>query len=575
MSHVRVALIAGLLVVSLAAGIATADPPRPGSEDNGLSQNESATLWSHDTDQYLTQAAYQHAYDSDRTAVQQVANGTDITFTRPPATAATWTRNDFTDLTAGGTDTAVYPPHANLTGSTYIEDAHATIFAVHPSTRGHLAPADDPLYIAPNGTVRGFIDYRVRVPDGRSTGATTTEWSLVDHSVERVRLQRDDDVITTQGGTHTPTIAYQTDHAGDATLTLEADIQVRLKRTVRTTTGDASTIDVSYATDSVTVSDRLQVDIYTLTASVHHAAYPDGDDGVAVFQSGPWQELMLAAESSSRVRGVWRFYTARDTNWDTLVQSTHTDQTTVASDAHPVYVHTYPSRIGPRTEPVRDGPERIDIWGQRRPSPAGSLGENITIDVVEDPYTTTYGIAVRADTIDRDALRLTGIVRGVNASPAVSAPGAERQLRASNLTATVVEQSSSEATLKLTLRDGVTDAPIVLTGDRRDPLRGTPQRGYIAVADQRIRTNESGVAYVNIDEPGIYTATYHPEPWLSHDPAYVRASATTRWHPLTTIEGWVVLIIEVGWRLLPFAVMVYAGTRLLRLLTPNSGFTHP
>jgi hypothetical protein len=44
MSHVRVTVIAGLLAMSLAAGIATADPSRPDTEDNGLSQNESTTL---------------------------------------------------------------------------------------------------------------------------------------------------------------------------------------------------------------------------------------------------------------------------------------------------------------------------------------------------------------------------------------------------------------------------------------------------------------------------------------------------------------------------------------------------
>jgi hypothetical protein len=132
--------------MSLAAGIATADPSRPDTEDDGLSQNESTTLWSHDTDQYLTQAAHQQTYDSDRTAVQQVAVGT---------------------------DTAVYPPHANLTSSTYIEDTHATIFALWSIRQrvgiSHLQTTQ--CILAPNGTVRGFIDYRVWVPGDRSTGA--------------------------------------------------------------------------------------------------------------------------------------------------------------------------------------------------------------------------------------------------------------------------------------------------------------------------------------------------------------------------------------------------------------------
>jgi len=124
----------------------------------------------------------------------------------------------------------------------------------------------------------------------------------------------------------------------------------------------------------------------------------------------------LTEDGEARVRGIWRFYTARDTNWDTLVRSNRTDSATVESDAIPVYVHAYPSRIGPRAEPVRDGPELIETWGTDRPSPVGTIGENINIDIVNRSYTTTYGVAVRAETIDREALHVAGIVRGVNAS---------------------------------------------------------------------------------------------------------------------------------------------------------------
>jgi len=54
--------------------------------------------------------------------------------------------------------------------------------------------------------------------------------------------------------------------------------------------------------------------------------------------------------------------------------------------------------------------------GTDRPSPAGTIGENVNIEVVNQSYTTTYGVAVRAEAIDRDALHVAGIVRGVNAS---------------------------------------------------------------------------------------------------------------------------------------------------------------
>ena len=140
---------------SLVTGIATADPPRLGTERNGLTKNESATLWSRDSDTYTSQAEYRQQYGDNRSSIHYVANGTDITFKRPPATAATWTRNDFEDLDAGGPDTSVHPPHADLEDDVFIEDAHATIFAVQPSTRGHLKSGEaPPLYCSERDDTR-------------------------------------------------------------------------------------------------------------------------------------------------------------------------------------------------------------------------------------------------------------------------------------------------------------------------------------------------------------------------------------------------------------------------------------
>jgi len=48
-------LMAALFVTSLVTGIVAAEPPRPGTEDNGLTENESATLWSRDADNYISQ----------------------------------------------------------------------------------------------------------------------------------------------------------------------------------------------------------------------------------------------------------------------------------------------------------------------------------------------------------------------------------------------------------------------------------------------------------------------------------------------------------------------------------------
>ncbi|GAA0216222.1 hypothetical protein GCM10009000_033710 [Halobacterium noricense] len=565
--------MAVLCVTSVVTGIVTATPPRPGTEDNGLTENESATLWSRDADDYISQEAYQERYGESRTAMQQLANGTDITFKRPPATAATWTRNDFEDLNAGGSDTSIHPPHASLEDGVYIEDAHATIFAVQPSTRGHLESGETPLYIAPNGTMRGFVDYRVRVPNGSSSGNRTVEWSLTNHEVDEVRLINDGTTIVEQEGSHTPALEYQIEDDWSTTLTLEAEIDVRLKKTVRIDRGDETDVDVTYQTESLNVTDSIDVEIYDLTAYPYYAEYPNGDAGVAIFQSRPWQGYTLTENGSARVRGVWRFYTARNTNWDTLVQSSRTGSSTVQSNAIPVYVHAYPSRIGPRAEPVRDGPEIIDTWGTDRPSPVGTLGENINIEIVNQTYTTTYGLAVRAETVDREDLHVAGIVRGVNASIVAPDSGSERQLRRSNLSVEVIQQNQSQATLRIELRDNQTGTPIGLGGGgRRYPIGGGARNGYITIADQRVETNASGVAIVTVEQPGIYTARYHPGSWLGHNPAYVSDTATARWHPLGTIEGWFALFVEVGWQLLPFFVMFYAGKRLLRMLGPEDIF---
>jgi hypothetical protein len=47
-------LMAALFATSLVTGLVTASPPRPGTEENVLTEDESATLWSRDADNYIT-----------------------------------------------------------------------------------------------------------------------------------------------------------------------------------------------------------------------------------------------------------------------------------------------------------------------------------------------------------------------------------------------------------------------------------------------------------------------------------------------------------------------------------------
>jgi len=560
---VRIA-IAGVCVLVLVTGPAIADQSQLGTEGNGLTQNESATLWSHGSDEYTNESTYYQQYGEHRSALQQLANGTDITFTRPPETASTWTTHDFRDLHAGGRDTSRHPENADLVDSEFIADAHATIFAAQPSTRAHLSAEEMRTYLAPNGTLRGLVDYRIRYPEGSDTTHwnTETEWSLLNNRVSRVWLTQDGDTIASTAGTQTPTLDYYLQNTRETTLTLHATIEVRVRQTV---TLDGHQMMVQTRSDSLTVTDSLRGTVYDLAAYPYYAEYPNGDAGVAIFQTRPWQGYTLTANGSARVRGVWRFYTARHTEWDTLVSSTRDGETHIWSDAIPVSVHAYPSRIGPVAKPVRTGPSLVRTWGVNRSSPASTLGEDVHIDVVNDSYTTTYGVAVRADQLERQALQVAGIVRGVNATVVQPQFGSARRLHESTLTAGVLSQNDSAATVRLELRDNRTGAPIDLSAQQRGRALASSQNGYIAIAGQHVRTNASGVAVVTLTHPGIYTAQYHPESWLDANPAYVRARTSVRWHPLGTLSGWVDLVFTTGWLLLPFIVMFYAGRQLLRL----------
>lgn len=586
-----------LLIIGLVAGgftsVTSATPPRPGTEGNGLDENESATLWSRDNDsQRITNAEYRRAYGEQRTALQSVANGTDLTFRRPPSTAGIWTRHDFSDYAPGNASVSVYPTSANRTNSTLIRDAHATVFAATPSTVAHTGPGETTRYLAPDGELRGAVDYRVAVPDGnvttrRSTatnGSNTTtgrrtrrvSWSLTSHEISAIRLLQDGEVIARTNGSHRPRIEYALT-GRDGTLRLEADIEVSLTRRVtvtrttnRTTPNGTENIvrertTTSIVTDSVTVTDEIHGHVYGLEPSLEYVTYPDGDLGLAVFQELPWQGYRLRTNGGARVRGVWRFYTARDTGWDTLVRSRATDAQRIESDAVPVSVHAYPSRIGPRIEPEGRGPELLNRWGAQRDSPAGTLGRNVHVEVVDRSYEATHGLAVRYRANASTRITVRGIVRGENRTFRPEADGTRRVLRQSNLTVERISESESQLTVRITLRDAETGEPISLSAPNRpryEPLLVARDDAYISIGDRRVRTNLSGMATVRLDESGVYTVRYHPESWLTHDPAYTGAATSVRWHPLATIMGWLALIVRVAQWFLPFVLALYAGRRL-------------
>ena len=578
--HLAFAL-ATVLLMGLASTVTMATPPRSGTEGNGLSKNESATLWSRDDDsQYISDAAYRDAYGESRTPLQAVANRPYLTFKRPPATASVWTRHDHDDYDHGDRTTSVYPQDATLNDSRFVKDAHASVFAVTPSTKAHRTPEETTWYVAPEGRVLGTVDYRIQKPSGIETANRTVSWSVDSHEITEVRLRYNGSVVTRADGSHRPELAYELRGRGGR-LALEADVEATLEKTVNeayyvNVTGPNGTTrtekrwrsSTTTVNDSVTVSDPLDVEVYNLSATLYRTTYPDGSSGVAVFQNRPWQGYGLDANGSSVVRGVWRFYTARDTAWDTLIRATAEGHSQVQSDALPVYVHAYPSRIGPRAKPIMQGPEITTVWGRTRDSPHSTVGDHVNVEVVSATYEASYGVAVRAPEFESAAFTVRGIVRGTTATIETPAGERTRRVHESDLSLEVLSQNETGATLLIELVDTETGEPIAL--DRADDSRHAPihdesRSGYVTVTDRRVETNASGMATVRVTDPGLYTARYQPGSWLSHDPAYVSDTASARWHPLATVTGWVSLLVTLIQWFLPFGIAWYAGRQFGRV----------
>lgn len=343
----------------------------------------------------------------------------------------------------------------------------------------------------------------------------------------------------------------------------------RSARSANAATGDESAVEIRTTTvdETVTATDTVTVRTYDLQPSLDVANYANGDSGVTVFTSRPWQGMEPAPDGSHRVRGVWRFYTARDPRWDTLRRSSKNGTETVDSPAIPVTVHAYPSTLGPRVDPAGPGTELVRVWGADRASPAPALPANLTVDVATGTYTPSFGVAARTKTEIPETVTVGGIVRGVNAT--LDRPDKQRRVNESDLDLRVRSRSAEGVRLIVELTDARTGEPIVLepTSDPRYEPIVDGRDGYVTVAGERVRTNASGMATVTVTEPGVYAAEYHPGSWLTHDPAYTSDTATIGWHPLSTGAGWIDLSTTALTIALPFGLVVYAGRRLGSLFT--------
>lgn len=473
------------------------------------------TLWSGDEDE---PAVGQDEWSNQSTStMQEIARRTDIPFSSPPKAVELWNRGDLNDFPQTTANTSIHPPNATLSNGTFVKDAYVEVFAIQPSTHLRQSQTNQSLYVAPNGTVLGTVDYRVERPANTTSGDTQVTRTLEREQIREVRLEVDGVVETTDAGTHTPTLNYSelSQYPGQShEVTLVAEIAVSVRKKTKTCTAHGTddncrdwNVTVEQSTETVTVRDSVNVVEYDLSVSGFKARYPNGDRGVVVYKNLPWQGYSLA---EGEVRGVWRFYSARNPEWDMLVTSTESGDSVSASPLRPLQVNAYPSETGATVAPKRTV-TLLDTYGSTTKPP--SLPTNVHLQGVEQPYTASYGLATRSQTATRNLSNVTayGLVRGVTVETADSS-FAEIPINESELTLNLVNESEQSATVEVQLSDQHTDDPINTAG--RD--------GYVVLDGMRVNTSENGTVVQTLSRPvGGVSARYEPGHWWNQPSGYV------------------------------------------------------
>ncbi|WP_324665394.1 hypothetical protein [Haloarcula sediminis] len=462
-----------------------------------------------------------------------LTDGTDVPVDRPPRAVETWNTGEHGEVPQTGTEAATHPQGTTLSDGAYLQDVGVSMLALQPSTRVHLSERTQPLYIAPEGEAHGVLDYRIDVPETRSSDSRTIRWELRSHEVESVQLRLDGAVLDETHGSKTPTLRYTDLEAGSDSqreLTLEATVSTTLRRTVlraeetctdaqtndtaQNTTEDCRTVRSSISTlheDSVTVRDTREVRVYSFVVSGFKTEYPDGDLGLVTYKSHPWGGISLP---NGEVRGVWRFYSARNSAWDTLTTYRSGETTTTHSPVHPLQVHAYPIATGPTPWP-RATTSVLEVYGETYQAP--SLPDSVELDAIDGQYTGSFGIATRAQTTNHDLgqMEIIGLVRGTN-RPLNPQKFSPVSLTESTLSLEIVNRTDERFSVRARLS----------ANDTGDPIETASRDGHLVIAGKTVETNESGVALTTVSRSqDAVSARYVPGQWWRNVPGYTGDTA--------------------------------------------------
>ena len=489
-----------------------------------------------------------YRYDApseDASAEEYLTRSSDVYFTEPPGAPDRWNSGEVSRFDGGGANASVHPADAELEDGEVVKDAYVSFFDVSDSTLAQFSDEKQVLYIPRDGEVRAFVDYRV------------DEATVENHSVE-VKLVETGEKVSGTGGF---TVPYEGVSSGDLVRRdprdepippdwtpddETAEMTLRANVTAEWTEGDEA------VEETVVVNDTLGVEPYDTSippAIAIYGGYPDGDAGVFFLRDEPWSSVEISDDVT--VQSNWRFFSARDTDWDSARVSTAEGSTTADETYHPLQVHAYPSRSGVRVE--GDG-EIKQVVGDSYLPP--TLADGLSFDLPSDRYTTTHGFDIRYDG-DAGAgdVQMNGILPDTS-DGVLPFPDVQR-IRATDLTLEVVDEGEDYVEVKVSLVD-----------EDGNPVDTRRDDGYVRIEGrENVETGIDGTETVEISPrpSGGVVAEYVPEPWYEADTPYVGDTDVV--NPDNSFD----LLDEMGMLsqlfvfLLPFLLAVYFLDRMLSL----------
>lgn len=536
-------LVVAVLVttVSSVTSAAPAAPERAWTEeDNGLAENESMRLFSGDSDKYVAESEYYNWTGKNRTVIQDLLNETDWWWDEPPATPRTWTSNDVEEYRSEfSTNDSVskHPVGADLEDEAWIQDAHASLFRIQPSTTMHMSPSESRLYVDPEGHALGLIDYRVAIPadDLDQSDGRVTEWAFQNATIEKAWVIQgvgvpDSSVMADRAAIgsvedpgHVVNVTYSAREfspdeesftfAAEVAVTLEKQVEIKhttqredcedLDAGVRDSCDDGTytwwTQEISHPTQRVVVGETRTAAPYSFRTDIRRAEFPDGSSGVAISSNQLWDGARVGDGS---LELPWAYYSARNTAWDSIEVTGADGTSSTPSPVHPVQVHGFPAV----NQLSADRGSMTSSYDAESHQPPG-LPEEINVELVEEDYNVTSSVGVRYEEADPSPIDPVGVVNGVE--PAVTTHPT-KQIRESNLTLTPLESNMTHVLLEVSLEENATGNPIDLRG----------REGYVEIAGEQIDTNASGLATVRVSNRGVQSARFHPSAWPAATPAY-------------------------------------------------------